>query len=317
MTGTPSFELRQLRHSVVLAEHRNYARAAEALYITQSALTRSIQALEARVGARLFDRGQREVTPTMLGELVLRHAEALDLAARDLQRDVELAKGMETGELRIGAGPFAGAALVGGAVGRLSQAHPRLRVEVVIGPWRELPERIRRRDVDLIVGNLRDIELLDGFELLELRPHHEVWVARPGHPLTERPSVTIPELIAYPLAGPRLPAEVLDWLLGQLPEPLRASGASPLTITCDSAEVLKRIVARSDAVSPMHLFMCADELRDGRLVALPHSGPLFDERYGAAWLGGRTLSAPARAFLDLLDEDDALLAREEASAPDS
>ena len=315
MTGTPAFELRQLRHAVVLAEHRNYARAAEALYITQSALTRSIQALEARLGARLFDRGQREVTPTMLGELVLRHAEALDLASRDLQRDVELAKGMETGELRIGAGPFAGAALVGGAVGRLSEAHPRLRVEVVIGPWQELPERIRRREVDLIVGNLRDIELLDGFELLELQPHPEVWVVRPGHALTTRESVTIAELVDYPLAGPRLPAEVLGWLLDQLPGPLPGAGGTPLTITCDSAEVLKRIVAGSDAISPMHRFMCAEELRDGRLVALPHAGPLFEERYGAAWLGGRTLSTPARAFLNLLEEDDALLSR--GVAPDS
>jgi DNA-binding transcriptional LysR family regulator len=167
------------------------------------------------------------------------------------------------------------------------------------------------------VGNLRDIEVLDGFELLELRPHREVWVARPGHPLTARASVTIPELIAYPLAGPRLPAEVLDWLLEQLPEPLRRLGVSPQTITCDSAEVLRRIVSRSDAVSPMHLFMCAEELHDGRLVVLPHVGPSLDERYGAAWLAGRTLSTPARAFLDLLDADDADLARLEAVASDS
>ena len=313
MPGTSGFELRQLRHAVALAEHRNFARAAESLFLTQSALTRSIQALEAKFGARLFDRGQREVTPTMLGELVLRHAAALELAARDLQREVELAKGLEVGELRIGAGPFAGAVLAGGTVGRLSQAHPRLRVEVVLSPWQELPDRIRQREIDLIVGDLRDISALDGMETRELLPHAQVWVCRPGHPLTARPSVTLAELIAYPLAGPRLPGEVFEWLVEQLPEPLRRRGVSPMTLTCDSSDVLKRILTRSDAISPMHPFMLADELRDGRLVVLPHTGPTLDGRYGAAWLGGRTLSAPARAFLDLLVEDDAALTEAEAT----
>jgi DNA-binding transcriptional LysR family regulator len=307
VTGTAGFELRQLRHALALAEHRNFARAAESLYLTQSALTRSIQALEARIGARLFDRGQREVTPTMLGELVLRHAATLELAARDLQRDVELAKGLEVGELRVGAGPFVGAVLAGGTVGRLSHAHPRLRTEVVISPWQELPERIRQREIDLIVGDLRDLRALDDFEMLALRPRAQVWACRPGHPLTQRPSVTFAELIAYPLAGPRLPGEVLDWLLQQLPEPLRTLGVSPLTITCDSSEVLKRILVRSDAIAPMHPFMFVDELDGGHLVVLPVAGDTIEGRYGAAWLGGRTLSAPARAFLDLLVEDDAAL----------
>jgi DNA-binding transcriptional LysR family regulator len=49
-------ELRQLRQLLALAEHGNFSRAAEALHITQPALSRSIQSLEASVGAILFDR---------------------------------------------------------------------------------------------------------------------------------------------------------------------------------------------------------------------------------------------------------------------
>jgi DNA-binding transcriptional LysR family regulator len=281
------------------------------LHLTQSALTRSIQALEARLGARLFDRGQREVTPTMLGELVLRHAAALELAARDLQRDVELAQGLEIGELRIGAGPFAGAALVGGPVGRLNQAHPRLRTEVVMGPWQELPERVRRREVDLMVGDLRDVESMPGFEVLALRPHAQIWVCRPGHPLASASEVTFADLLAYPLAGPRLPGEVREWLVAQMPEGI-PDAASPLTITCDSSGILLRILAGSDAITIMAPFICTDELEAGRLIALPYRGPTLTGRFGAAWLSGRTLSSPARLFLDLMVEDDASTAASEA-----
>ena len=305
MPGSPpQLELRQLRHAVALAEHRNFARAAETLYITQSALTRSIQALEARVGARLFDRGPREVTPTMLGELVLRHAAELELAARDLQRDIELAQGLEIGHLRVAAGPFAGAVLVSNAVGTLSAAHPRLRIEVVIGPWQELPDRLRQREVDLMVGDLSDVESVDEFEVIALRPHPQHWVCRADHPLTKLRKPTMADVLAYPMAAPNLPVDVLGWLRAQMPEEQRRPAGSPLAITCDSSEALKRILSRSDAVTMMSSFMIEEELSDGRFVMLRDVGESLPGRYGAAWLSGRTLSAPARAFLDLLVAED-------------
>ncbi|KRA38173.1 MULTISPECIES: LysR family transcriptional regulator [unclassified Nocardioides] len=298
-------ELRQLRHAVALAEHRNFARAAESLYITQSALTRSIQVLEARVGARLFDRGPREVMPTMLGEVVLRHAAAMELAARDLQRDIELAQGVEIGDLRVAAGPFAGAVLVSSVVGALNVAHPRLRIEVVIGPWQELPERLRQREVDLVVGDLSDVESLAGFEVLALRPHRQHWVCRAGHPLTELQEPTLADVLSHPLAGPNLPVDVLAWLREQLPDDHPTPHGGLLTITCDSSEALKRILTRSDAVTMMGRFMLEEELATGRLVILPHVGKSLPGRYGAAWLSGRSLSPAARSFLDLLLAEDA------------
>ena len=59
------FELRHLRHALGLAEHRNFARAAEALHISQSALSRSIQSLEESLEVTLFDRAHGGVEPTI------------------------------------------------------------------------------------------------------------------------------------------------------------------------------------------------------------------------------------------------------------
>ena len=64
-------ELRRLRHLIALAEHGNFGRAAAACYITQPALSRSIQALEAQVGAALFDRRRTGVELTDMGRLLL------------------------------------------------------------------------------------------------------------------------------------------------------------------------------------------------------------------------------------------------------
>lgn len=64
-------EIRTMRHLLALGEQRNYARAARQLNITQPALSRSIQALEAAVGARLFDRSRARVVPTDIGQRLL------------------------------------------------------------------------------------------------------------------------------------------------------------------------------------------------------------------------------------------------------
>ena len=106
-------DLRRLRHFSALVQHGNFHRAADALHLTQPALTRSIQALEAHVGAPLLTRHRTGVEPTELGRLLLRHAGALEGQVRDLDRELRVAKGLVLGELRVGGGPWGGSVLVG------------------------------------------------------------------------------------------------------------------------------------------------------------------------------------------------------------
>jgi DNA-binding transcriptional LysR family regulator len=301
-------DLRQLRHALALAEARNYLRAAEALHISQSALSRSIQSLETTLGVTLFDRSNRRVEPTEFGRLLIEHARTLDLAAHDLERDFALARGLETGELRIGAGPYGGAMLAAMAVGRLCAKHPNLRVTVVSGPWEEFPERLRGREIDLMVAECRTIRGKDEFELTEFARHPSAVVCRPGHPLLSRDNPVITDVFQYPLVGPRAPPEDVEALLQFAPPAARAElrRRGYLAVTCDSLPMLKTVLQNSDGLCIMNLFMVAEELRAGTLALLPpHFNYEGSGTFGVAWLRGRTLSQSARAFMDLLLEHDA------------
>src|SRR4051794_3108912 len=145
-------DLRRLRHLMALAEHGNFGRAASAVFLTQPALSRSIQALEREVGAPLVDRRTTGAELTDMGRLVLRHAISLDASARDLDREIRLTRDLALGELRIGFGPWAAASLVAPAVGALNRRAPTLRMELVVGPWREMPARLRARQIDVMIG---------------------------------------------------------------------------------------------------------------------------------------------------------------------
>lgn len=304
-------DLRHLRHLRALADIGNFSRAAEALHITQSALSRSIQALEATVGAPLFVRQRGGIEPTDLGELVLRHARALDTSSRDLERDIRLAKGLELGELRIGAGPFGGSALIGPVIGQLNRMHPGLHIRVVIAPWQELPRRARARDVDVVVLEISEVQALDDFETLPLHQHPLSLVCRVGHPLTRLASPAVSDVFRFPLAGPRLPEQARQRLGALLPAAQRRTVAreGPLAIECDSSNLLKSILADSDAVSMMPRFMIDKELASGLLTHLPGLDLGLSARFGAGWLRQRSLSGAGQKFIELLQKHDAVLAR--------
>ena len=82
--------LRRLNHVVALADTLHFARAAEAAHLSQPAFSRSIQAIEADLGIRLFDRDIGDVRATSAGEFVIERARKLLFEARCLQRDVDL-----------------------------------------------------------------------------------------------------------------------------------------------------------------------------------------------------------------------------------
>lgn len=307
------FELRHLRHALGLAEHRNFARAAEAMHISQSALSRSIQSLEESLEVILFDRSHGGVEPTIFGQLLLKNARDLELAARDLQREIELAKGLSSGELKIGVGPWGAAMLAGAVVGAMSLQYPQLRLTLVIGPWKELPARLHTREIDLAIINISDVRTDDDIEVQPLLEHPALMVCRANHPLTLRTNVTVQDVFEFPLAAPNLPAGASEQILSHLPPEIRATVLKRglMRITCDSSSVLKSVIANSDALTIMNAFMVLDELRSGKLVSIPGINFGVGGRFGIVRLRRRSLSTASQRFIEMLHAHDVVLAQEE------
>jgi DNA-binding transcriptional LysR family regulator len=117
-------DLRQLRQFIAVAEHLHFGRAAQALHISQPPLTRSIQDLEARLGAKLLERSRRKVELTPAGAWFLEEARQvlgrLDRASREV---AERAAG-GAGALRIGFVTIADYSVLPGLLSRFKAANP-------------------------------------------------------------------------------------------------------------------------------------------------------------------------------------------------
>ena len=291
-------DLRRLQHLMALAEHGNFGRAASAVFLTQPALSRSIQALEREVGAPLVDRRTTGIELTDMGRLVLRHAISLDASARDLDREVRLTKDLALGELRVGFGPWAAASLVAPAVGALNRRAPTLRMELVVAPWREMPARLRARQIDVMIGGSSDVTESADIESVTLSTHGTVVVGRHDHPLAGIDDVDPHALFDHAVIGPGLDSGAADLLAGLATAAGLPPGTAPLTIQCDSADVLRGIVAESDALTVLPRFMVDEDVAAGRLAVITDIGLRFV--FVAAWLRGRTLGPAGTALLDLL-----------------
>lgn len=300
-------ELRQLRHVLAIDRHRNFARAAEALSLTQPALTRSLQSLESELGARLFDRDRAHVEPTPIGARFVERARLLLNQARDLEQDFAQMLGLEVGLLRLGAGPYPAELSVGTALGRLVQQHPRLLVDLAISDWPGLTRRVASGDIELAIADT-SLALEDERLAVEALPRHQLQLfCRAGHPLARQTSVTLAEARSFPLVGTALPPH-LSGLATADKRGLRATlpeGTTSSEIRVDSFALVLPIVLTSDAISGAAPSQIRGELERGEVVLLPLELPWLRTRYGIIRLANRTPSPAAAAFIEILREVEA------------
>jgi|TARA_R110001592_G_scaffold89644_3_gene263499 DNA-binding transcriptional LysR family regulator len=294
--------LQQLRHFLALTEHGNFARAAEAVNLSQPALSRSIQALEASLDCRLLDRHSRGISLTVHGQLVLEHAQRLLAGSRALENAVVQLANLETGELLLGSGPYPAARLVPQALGRMATAWPRVRVNLLIDNWRGLRDRLLRDEVELFVADIRDLEHDPLLFIEALGTHPGVMFGRPGHPLENRKGLSMSDLLEYPLAATQLPEKV------ELELNLISGRVQPVSIQCDNFMVLKALVAQSNVISMAPWDVIANDVAAGRLVTLPLPLSSFNQNsaYGLVSRAGHSLSPAAQAMRLQILEDDPL-----------
>lgn len=139
------FTLRQLEFVVAVAEEGGFTAAAARCHTVQSALSHQVARLEEAFGARLFERGHRQVRPTAAGEVFLRNARLTLQAADRLQEEMALALGTVRGRIRIGQITALTVVDVPDLLARFRGAYPAVDVHLRVGMSEELLPPAARR----------------------------------------------------------------------------------------------------------------------------------------------------------------------------
>jgi DNA-binding transcriptional LysR family regulator len=180
-----------------VANRRSFSRAAEALALTQPAVSQQVAALERQLGVRLLDRGPGGPAPTEAGALLLAHADAI--AERLTQADAQLAElvGAERATLRIGAFPSALGSIVPAAIAQLHEQRPELQVEAVEGSAQDNGAAVAAGELHVAVC-FQDLaaprHAPDGTERHELGEESMLALLPAEHPLAGRSRIELSAL---------------------------------------------------------------------------------------------------------------------------
>src|SRR5579875_1636319 len=144
-------DVHQLKVFLAVAEQLSFTRAAEGLYLTQSAVSHQIAKLERQLGAALLSRQGRNVTLTAIGRELVPHARRVFAALADAEAAVRRAARPDAGHLRVGATSTACQYLIPEALREFRECYPGFTLSILPADSPALAERLLEGAIDLAV----------------------------------------------------------------------------------------------------------------------------------------------------------------------
>ncbi|MBS0218887.1 MAG: LysR family transcriptional regulator [Proteobacteria bacterium] len=287
--------LKPLRAFCQVARLGSISRAAEALFLSQPAVSLQIQALEREFGTRLFQRQGRRLDlsedGTLLYGLVAPLVDGLDGLHGNFR---EASQGKGTGELQIAAGTSTILHLLPPIVAAFKAAHPDVKLTLHNVTGAGGLEMLRADKVDLAVGSMLDVP--NDIRYAPAYDFDPMLIMPPDHPLAGKQDITLSDLSPYGLILP--PQRLTTYRFVDL---VFQRARVPYTVAMEVGgwEIIKQYVAMGMGISIV-TSICLTPADHERLVARSLARYFPSRSYGVVLRKGKFLSKHARAFVDLI-----------------
>ena len=294
-----NLQVRDLIYFAKVAELGHLGRAAQALHITQPALSKCIDRLEDNYGAALFERSGRGIRLTDAGRLLQERARVIERTLDETRREIaSLGEGV-AGLVKIGAAATIAEFIMPTVCHALQEEAPAVVVELQIGMNDVLHEALRKRLLDVVIGPLGSPD--ESLVQIPIVADAVVVAASATHPLAGRHAT----LEAMSRCGWVLPAQSVatrQWL-----ESVFAAHGLPLpraAVMTSSIAAVPRLIAETGLLS----FISRRNLEAGRftpaLVELPNPDTTMTRQFGVVHRNDGYLSPAARRIIEIVREQN-------------
>lgn len=263
----PRVKFRHVQCFLEVAHRRSIVKAAEALSVTQPAVSKTLKELEDILSVRLVDRSRKGVSLTQFGE-VFRHYAGASLAALKQGLD-SVAQARMSGEsyLNVGVLPSVAARIVPEAVRMFQSEGLETTLAIISGPNTLLLSRLRAGDLDLVVGRLAEPEQMTGLSFSHLYSESVSFAVRPGHPLLNEKTQNLAMIAAFPVLYPTKEAVIRPYV----ERLLITHGVTrlPMRVETISNSFGRTYTLETDAVWIISSGVVTRDVAAGELVELP------------------------------------------------
>ncbi len=274
-----------------IADAGSFSGAAGRLHVSQPAISKRIAGLEARLGARLFDRIGRRVLLTEAGRTLLPYARRVREDLEDGRRALSHLSPQLQGRLAIGTSHHIGLHRLPKVLKSFAHAHPDVDLDIQFMDSEVACEAVLAGKLELGIVTLPTTPL-PGLESQRIWPDPLAVVVSPEHVLGKRKRVSLAELARHPAV---LPDEA-TYTHRIIKAELAKHGVEPrVRLATNYLETLKMLVGIGLGWSVLPRSMLDASVR---ALSIPGFAPV--RSLGAVWHRKRTLSAPARRLLEHL-----------------
>ncbi|ARP98561.1 pca operon transcription factor PcaQ [Pseudorhodoplanes sinuspersici] len=285
---------RHLQCFLTIAQLRSVGAAADALAITQPALSKTLRELEDALGVKLFLRDKKGMMLTRFGDVFLQHAAA---SIASLQQGIDSIKlAGNTGGLAVAVGvlPNVAASVMPKVVHLFKQTAPNTNVRIVMGSNSHLLDQLRLGELDLVLGRLAQPEYMIGLSFEQLYFEPLVLAVRSGHALLATPRFRLKMISDYPWMLPHygtiIRMETDRFLLAQ--------GITPSNDIVETTSISfgRSYLLQSDAIWFTPRGAAVPDIENGSIALLPLASGSMEGPVGIT-MRADTIAAPSAALM--------------------
>lgn len=241
--------------------------------MTQPAVTFQIKQLEDQFNTRLFDRVGGRVNLTPAGDVALEYAKRILSLSAELEAKMKELTGREVGPLTIGASTTIAEFLLPRVVGEFKSQHPGIVPQLVVANSELVQARVAERSLD--IGFIEGDSHLRTLATEVCCDDELQVVCAPAHPLAQRTSLALSNLIDHPYIGREAGSGTREVIGHYLEKEGLAPDALQVVMEASSPEALKGLVTTGLGFAIMSRVTVDKEIRLGELVQIPLNPPLL------------------------------------------
>ncbi len=291
---------RQLRAFLTIVRSGSLGLAAEALHVTQPALSRTIHRLETQLGVQLFERRTTGMELTSFGQALLPHATVLSEEASLAIEQINSLRGLGHGTLRIGAVGSVAVMVLPAVLERMLAQWPKLHVQITEAVEDVLEVMLTNNAIDVVISG----EIAESPDILQVGEQkftdRYAVISSATHPFQQRARISLMDVVGVPWVMPPLEAEPrrqFNALISRL-----GVSAPRVAVETRSPSVIKAMVARTNYLGWLPEPLIASEQAAG-LVKRLHVEEMESHRRFFVYRRRRTfVPPPVQKFLETLAE---------------
>jgi DNA-binding transcriptional LysR family regulator len=294
-----SLNLHLLRLFATVVRTGSFSRAADALHISQPAISKGVRDFELQVGCRLLDRTPKGVRPTREGQALARHAETLFATERAAEDELLSLRNLDSGSLRIGASTTIANYMIAEYLGVFHREYPGIDLHLIIANTRDIADLIIAHEVEiaLVEGPVEDEQLISQ----PWRTDVMSLIVNPEHPFAASERAIDGAELSDEVLIVREPGSGSREVVAQA---LAARGIEPRrTLEIGSTEAIKQAVAGGLGVSIISSATTSDQVKLGRLKIVPMQDLRIDRTLWQLKAPGRIEIPAATAFERIIWKD--------------